>query len=652
MSKSRSEWLTRPGRIYGECAGSIALMRSSGIPLLLLVALVVACKAPGPTPIPTHVGVHVPPNVSLLPVAVPFPAESPGETSLATPTMTPAPVAPKVLSEITAPVSADEETRIATLDGQLEVVTPANSLPPEVADMTVEVELKIIDSATVPAPPVDTHLIRSIEVNTLVDGQASAVTYAKPVILRIPLTPEELALAGHDPSKLMVFRYNPDTDIWDPVPTTFKETPAPPHLEAKINTFSLFAVGIFQPVQPTPTRALIPTPSPGLPVPPVPPVVTPTSVLAPTSTVVATPTATTGLTPTAEATPTQTPTIVEATPTTPSTPTATATPTTTLTPTPISTPTATPSTTLTPTPTSTPAATPTTTPTPTVTPLPPPPTNPTPTPTPAPKPPPPPPGANVGPTAVITGDQKANSGGNVHFDGTDSFDPDGNVVRFDWSFGDGGVGTFVSGDHVYNSAGVFNVTLTVTDNNGATDSATRTVEVKRKWTLRLEISWEPRDVGGLSNLLLGVNLRCPETIGCSGPLPLSLPGADSFEVYICHPSDNKPPCKGRLLSKELLSKSFLSPDENVHRWVVEVTDSDQLLTEIRFSWDTSKLPPNFNLWIVDSAGRIDMKKPPSQPDSPRLYKLSMVSSDETKSFLICSQVTGVEVDNPCPKKLT
>ena len=118
------------------------------------------------------------------------------------------------------------------------------------------------------------------------------------------------------------------------------------------------------------------------------------------------------------------------------------------------------------------------------------------------------------------------------------------------------------------------------------------------------------------------------------------------------PHDNKPPCKGRLLSKELLSKSFLSPDENVHRWVVEVTDSDQLLTEIRFSWDTSKLPPNFNLWIVDSAGRIDMKKPPSQPDSPRLYKLSMVSSDETKSFLICSQVTGVEVDNPCPKKLT
>ena len=117
-------------------------------------------------------------------------------------------------------MSADEETRIATLDGQLEVVTPANSLPPEVADMTVEVELKIIDSATVPAPPVDTHFIRSIEVNTLVDGQASAITYAKPVILRIPLTPEELALAGHDPSKLMVFRYNPDTDIWDPVPTT------------------------------------------------------------------------------------------------------------------------------------------------------------------------------------------------------------------------------------------------------------------------------------------------------------------------------------------------------------------------------------------------------------------------------------------------
>ena len=65
----------------------------------------------------------------------------------------------------------------------------------------------------------------------------------------------------------------------------------------------------------------------------------------------------------------------------------------------------------------------------------------------------------------------------VTFDGSDSSDPDGSIVYFDWDFGDGSIGTGVTSTHTYITAGTYNVTLTVTDNKGATDSATTTVTI-------------------------------------------------------------------------------------------------------------------------------------------------------------------------------
>ncbi len=60
----------------------------------------------------------------------------------------------------------------------------------------------------------------------------------------------------------------------------------------------------------------------------------------------------------------------------------------------------------------------------------------------------------------------------VFFDGSISFDPDGFIVGWRWSFGDGfgATGTFVS--HVYSSPGNYTVTLLVVDNANATASKT------------------------------------------------------------------------------------------------------------------------------------------------------------------------------------
>ncbi|HET9657908.1 MAG TPA: LamG-like jellyroll fold domain-containing protein [Kineosporiaceae bacterium] len=84
------------------------------------------------------------------------------------------------------------------------------------------------------------------------------------------------------------------------------------------------------------------------------------------------------------------------------------------------------------------------------------------------------PPANQAPTAAFS---SAVSGLGVALDGTGSLDADGSIASYAWDFGDGSTGTGATASHSYAADGTYQVTLTVTDNAGATGAVTHPVTV-------------------------------------------------------------------------------------------------------------------------------------------------------------------------------
>ena len=97
---------------------------------------------------------------------------------------------------------------------------------------------------------------------------------------------------------------------------------------------------------------------------------------------------------------------------------------------------------------------------------------------------------------VVSDDPIANPGGpyealigeELTFDGSGSTDGDGNIVSWDWTFGDGNVGTGEMPVHTYFVADSYTVTLTVTDDDDNVNSAQTTATISDPELLNLDIN--------------------------------------------------------------------------------------------------------------------------------------------------------------------
>ncbi|MFH0776614.1 MAG: PKD domain-containing protein [Patescibacteria group bacterium] len=98
--------------------------------------------------------------------------------------------------------------------------------------------------------------------------------------------------------------------------------------------------------------------------------------------------------------------------------------------------------------------------------------------------------ANQGPNVVFGGDRIVVVGEEVSFDASQSIDPDGSLVAFEWDFGDGSpVVDTAQVTHIYQKVGEYNLKLKVTDNAGESRVKSAVIVVENSPLLEQILLW-------------------------------------------------------------------------------------------------------------------------------------------------------------------
>ncbi|MBN2543838.1 PKD domain-containing protein [bacterium] len=79
----------------------------------------------------------------------------------------------------------------------------------------------------------------------------------------------------------------------------------------------------------------------------------------------------------------------------------------------------------------------------------------------------------------------------VTFDGSNSFDPDGNIIKYQWSFGDGVISPDITTSHLYQNEGVYVAKLKVTDDNNNTATSSIGIFAKREEDIKAVLTLSP-----------------------------------------------------------------------------------------------------------------------------------------------------------------
>ena len=225
--------------------------------------------------------------------------------------------------------------------------------------------------------------------------------------------------------------------------------------------------------------------------------------------------------------------------------------------------------------------------------------------------------SNNPPTADANGPYYRHVGQTITFDGSKSSDLDGTIVSYDWDFGDGNTGVGVTSTHIYSSAGTYTMILTVTDNEGATDSDPTTVtisvllleepsnttmnEIEEKYNVVINLPFYANDTDfdGIVDTFTDPN-------GVLASLHnTTIGGNASFLIYVYGDLD-------KLFMWDAEADTITPVTHNIGTIIDTVTDTDEktitmIVSIEKANWTyievTDPYPDNLNLTVKTSDGR-------------------------------------------------
>lgn len=173
-------------------------------------------------------------------------------------------------------------------------------------------------------------------------------------------------------------------------------------------------------------------------------------------------------------------------------------------------------------------------------------------------------GTNTPPTAGFT---HAATDLTVSFTDTSS-DSDGSISSRAWDFGDGGSSSSTNPSHTYAASGTYNVTLTVTDNEGASDSTTTAITVSSGSSPALESGVPVTGLSGASGDWLHYYIDVPAyatdlTVAITG-------GSGDADLYVrrgAQPTSSSYDCRPYRSGNE---ESCSSTNPAQDRWYVSL----------------------------------------------------------------------------------